>query len=97
MHEYEALLFSDVAAFKYADVPQAAIDAWQADLAKYGNPEEMNNSPHTAPSKRLIARWPQYEHAKPLYGVLIALEIGLAAMRGKCPGFNQWVTVLEGL
>jgi len=97
LHEYEALLFSDLTAFRYADVPQAVIDAWQADLAHYASPEEINNSPHSAPSKRLIARWPEYEHAKPLFGVLVALEIGLATIRAKCPRFDHWVTILEGL
>ena len=70
LHEYEALLFSDLGAFSYADVSPAVIAAWQLELALYGSPEHINNSPVTAPSKRLIARWPSYAHAKPQYGVL---------------------------
>lgn len=97
LHEYEALLFSELAAFKYADVPQVVIDAWQAELAQCAGPEHLNNSPATAPSKRLIARWPRYAHAKPQYGVLLALEIGLATIRQKCLRFDQWVRALESL
>ncbi|PWF45416.1 DUF4276 family protein [Massilia glaciei] len=97
LHEYEALLFSDLAAFKYADVPQIVIEAWQRELALCAGPENVNNSRSTAPSKRLIARWPQYEYAKPQFGVLIALEIGLPRIRQQCPRFDEWVSVLESL
>ena len=97
LYEYEALLFSDLAAFKYADVPPAAITAWQHELAQCAGPEHINHSPVTAPSKRLIARWPTYAHAKPHYGVLLALEIGLTAIRQQCPRFDQWVSTLESL
>ena len=97
LHEYEALLFSDLNAFRYADVPDACIAAWQADLAQFASPEDVNNSPHTAPSKRLIARWPTYKRSKPLYGTLIALQIGLTTIRAKCRRFNEWVARLESL
>lgn len=97
LHEYEALLFSNLAAFEYTDVPQAAIAAWQMELAQYATPEHINNSPATAPSKRLIARWPTYAYAKPQYGVLLALEIGLTTIRQKCLRFDQWVSTLESL
>ncbi|MEC5163459.1 MULTISPECIES: DUF4276 family protein [unclassified Janthinobacterium] len=97
LHEYEALLFSDLTAFEYADVPQATINAWRAELAQCAGPEYMNNSPFTAPSKRIIARWPSYKSAKPHFGVLLALEIGLTTIRQKCLRFDQWVSTLEGL
>lgn len=97
LHEYEALLFSDVNAFQYAGVSQAVIDAWQRELDSCGGPEDLNNSQHTAPSKRLIARWPAYAKAKPLYGSLIALQIGLGAMRRRCLRFDAWLSHLETL
>jgi hypothetical protein len=97
LHEYEALLFSDLAAFRYADVPPAAIAAWQLELAQCAGPEHINNSLATAPSKRLISRWPRYAYAKPQYGVLLALEIGLPTIRHKCPRFDRWVSTLESL
>lgn len=97
LHEYEALLFSDLNAFAYAGVPPTTISHWQSELAQFSGPEEVNNSPTTAPSKRLIARWRTYEKSKPLYGSLIALQIGLPTIRAKCPRFNDWVTQLEAL
>ncbi|HUW45220.1 MAG TPA: DUF4276 family protein [Sulfuricella sp.] len=97
LHEYEALLFSNLSAFSYANVSHQAIAGWQSELAKFAGPEDVNNSPATAPSKRLIARWPTYEKSKPQYGVLLAIEIGLPAIRAACPRFNAWVSTLEGL
>ena len=95
--EYEALLFSDLNALAYADVPAQTIARWQTELARFDGPEAVNNSPTTAPSKRLIAHWPTYEKSKPLYGALIALQIGLPAMRARCPRFDGWVARLEAL
>lgn len=97
LHEYEALLFSDLSAFKYAQVPEKSISAWQSELMQFAGPEDVNNSPQTAPSKRLIARWPAYKNSKPLYGTLLAIHIGLPTIRDKCPRFNDWITMLEGL
>lgn len=97
LHEYEALLFSDLEAFRYADVPTRTINSWQAQLATFAGPEDVNNSRQTAPSKRLIAGWPRYEHAKPQFGVLVAERIGLPTIRAKCPRFNDWISRLEAL
>ena len=97
LHEYEALLFSDLNAFAYADVPPRTIAHWQAELSQFAGPEDVNNSPTTAPSKRLIARWPAYGTSKPVHGTLIALQIGLPAIRAKCPRFDDWVNRLEAL
>ncbi|MBB4131630.1 DUF4276 family protein [Xanthomonas sp. 3075] len=97
LHEFEALLFSELTAFSYVGVPARVIDDWQTQLAQFVHPEAINNSTETAPSKRLIAGWPTYAKAKPLYGTLIALQIGLPQMRVSCPRFNAWVDRLEAL
>ncbi|WP_199769702.1 DUF4276 family protein [Aeromonas sp. ASNIH2] len=49
----------------------------------------MNNSPQTAPSKRILALVPNYK--KTLHGPLIAEDIGLDAIRAQCPHFNRWI------
>lgn len=99
MHEFEALLFSDIEHFKWL------IDRWntktrQALLAirqQFPTPEDINNHPNTAPSKRLIAVFPGYDDLKAEYGPIIASEIGLPKIREQCPLFNDWVTRLENL
>jgi len=100
MHEFEALLFSDPAAmargFNHADA--------EADLAaiasQFSSPEEINDSPLTAPSKRIIKvfedrGYDRYE--KPLLGNLAALEITLPVIKTKCPLFGAWLGKLERL
>src|SRR5262249_24097258 len=86
MHEVEALLFSDCVRFSQAiNQPQVA-GALHAVRQEFNSPEEINDSPLTAPSKRVQAIVADYE--KPLYGTLAILEIGLAAVREECPHFN---------
>jgi Domain of unknown function (DUF4276) len=64
-------------------------------LDQFASPEEINDSPLTAPSKRVEALVPGYQ--KPFLGVLAALEIGLASIRAECPHFNHWLEKLESL
>jgi hypothetical protein len=58
-------------------------------------PEDINDSPVSAPSKRILQLMPDYQ--KTFHGPLIAAEIGLVALRGACPHFNEWLTKLEML
>lgn len=60
-------------------------------------PELINDSPQTAPSKRIIEFVPEYEGLKSSAGPLIAEDIGLARLREACPHFNEWVAKLENL
>ena len=93
MHEFEGLLFSDCRAFSEGiGRPELEAD-FQAIRDAFPSPEEINDSPITAPSKRVEALVPGY--SKPLFGVLAALEIGLAPMRAKCPLFRRWLEHLE--
>ena len=59
----------------------------------FSSPEEINDSPETAPSKRVEALIPGYQ--KPLMGTLAALEIGLEKIRDACPHFNNWLSQIE--
>ena len=99
MHEFEGLLFSDISKFELLS------DNWnnesQTRLQRicdaFETPEDINNSPQTAPSKRLDGIFPGYGSNKNLYGPLIAEDIGLDTIRKKCPLFNQWICELEKL
>lgn len=95
MHEYEGWLFSDPATFANA-VDQAGRTAdFEAVRSAFATPEDINDSPQTAPSKRVEALVPGYQ--KPFHGVLAALEIGLATIRSQCPHVDDWLTRLEAL
>jgi hypothetical protein len=95
MHEFEALLFSDCAAFGRG-IGRPDLDGdFQEIRDAFGNPEEIDDSPETAPSKRVDRLVRGYE--KPLLATLAALEIGLGAMRRECPHFGSWLDQLEHL
>ncbi|AWV90998.1 DUF4276 family protein [Bradymonas sediminis] len=95
MYEFEGLLFSDPERFaRGIDQPHLASE-FSAIREDFSTPEEINNSPMTAPSKRIEGLYRRYE--KPLHGSLAALEIGLATIRAECPIFDGWLERLEGL
>ncbi len=93
-YEFEALLFADVSAFS---VLPFASDRSVQDLreirGQFSTPEDIDDSPDTAPSKRIERVVRRYN--KPRDGYLVAEEIGMAKIRAECPRFNDWVTRLE--
>jgi len=95
MHEFEGLLFSDCVAFAHAVGLPKIEAALQAIRDEFRTPEEIDDSPETAPSKRIEALISGYQ--KPLFGVLAALEIGLEKIRQACPHFRAWLDKLESL
>ncbi|HXM44249.1 MAG TPA: DUF4276 family protein [Bryobacteraceae bacterium] len=93
MHEFEGLLFSDCAAFSRGIGRPDLESGFQEIRDQFPTPEDIDDSPVTAPSKRVEALVPGYE--KPLLGALAILEIGLARIRAECPHFKGWLTRLE--
>lgn len=90
-YEFEALLFSSNSGFEYC-FEKAVAEKTAQIVAQYPNPEEINDSPATAPSKRLLGIIPDYE--KVVDGNTIALEIGIDPIMEKCAGFRQWIETL---
>ena len=93
MHEFEAMLFSDCSAFSRGIGNPALATQFQTIRDAFASPEEIDDSPLTAPSKRVENLVPGY--TKPLLGTLAALEIGLEAIRKECPHFRSWLGRLE--
>lgn len=93
MHEFEGLLFSDCPRFAEGIGRPDLAPQLQTIRDTFHSPEEINDSPLTAPSKRVTALVPGYE--KPLLGTLAVLQIGLDAIRAECPLFRQWLKRLE--
>jgi len=93
VHEFEALLFT--APQKFAEwTDDAGVVTKLAEAVQDQAPEDINDSPLTAPSKRVLQAMPEYQ--KTFHGPLIACEIGLDAMRHACPHFHAWLSKLEG-
>ncbi len=91
VHEFEALLFSD---------PQTLAQALKIDIAaiksiadQFEDPEKINNSRETTPSRLLEKLYSRYK--KTSTGIIIAQELGVELMRRKCQVFNNWIERLE--
>ncbi len=96
LHEFEALLFSDVSAFGGIPIlPTAAIEQLTIIRSQVTTPEDIDDGPDTAPSKRIASIMPRYN--KVLHGNEVAQAIGLETIRRECPRFNSWLANLETL
>jgi len=95
MHEFEGLLFSSPVAIEN-NINENGLAEWAAEILRQSNddPEKINDSPQTAPSKRLLDK---AQYIKTVHGPNIAKEIGLEVLRQKCTGFNAWLEALEAL
>ena len=100
LHEYEALVFCglDYLTDMYKE-SQKSIDKLKEVLNLIGNPELVNDSPDTAPSKRIIqaiegVKKHLYNYDKPKAGRYVAEKVGIEVLRKKCSHFNEWVEKL---
>ena len=93
MHEFEALLFSDCRRFANGIGHKELAKDFQVIRDAFPTPEDIDDSPRTAPSKRIRDFCPQYE--KSLMGPLASLEIGIEAMCRECPHFADWLQRLK--
>lgn len=97
LHEFEALLFCELELLeKRLEGSSAGLKALQRQVRGLA-PEDINEGPTTAPSKRIIAHVPSYQRAKRRVGAAVAVEIGLQKIRACCPHFHEWLTQLEML
>lgn len=93
VHEFEAMLFTQPARFSEWMDPGETIEALITAAQAHTTPEDIDDSPNTAPSKRILALMPGYE--KTFHGPLIVCDIGLDALRLACPHFHAWLSLLE--
>ncbi len=96
-HEVEALVLGSIEALpKFFDESDAlrGIDALATEI--FGqDPEDIDDGPETAPSKRLIRWIPGYQ--KSVHGPMAIHDTGLESLRARCPRFAHWVAKLEEL
>lgn len=96
MHEFEALLYSSKTGFiEYLQFNPEKHKAFDKIFTQFRNPEEINDNPATAPSKRILAAFPDYN--KKSDGVLISSHITLSVIMKKCPHFRQWIEQIINL
>ncbi len=94
LHEFEALVFASAeklsVAFvnKYREILQVV-----AINESFASPEEINENPNSAPSKRLKRIFPDYQ--KIFHSQLILSQTSIEDLRNRCSHFNSWLTKLE--
>ncbi|MDD3597728.1 DUF4276 family protein [Sulfuricurvum sp.] len=92
LHEFEALLFSEVSHFSKVLSTKSHVSYFEK-IVQTLEPEEINDQPNTSPANRIKNIFPQYQ--KESHGAILAKAIGLEKMREKCPHFSQWIELLE--
>jgi len=93
LYEYEGLLFSDPTAFATGIGQESLRQQFQLIRDQFPTPEDINDNPNSAPSKRVLRVHSSYQ--KVLDGTLAAQAVGLQRMRRECPHFCQWIEWLE--
>lgn len=95
LHEFEALVFSSIDAIKslYSN-EDAKFNELEQIIASYPNPEDINDSPQTAPSKRLKNNQLIRGYNKVNDGIMIIEEAGIETVLSKCQRFKTWVETL---
>lgn len=101
LHEFETFYFADTDNFLEIDHTLASIKAkiTQINQEFKHNPESINNSYHTAPSKRIEQFFKSVElkYKKPLYAGLYAQQCDIKILLNKCQHFNDWINKILNL
>ena len=95
LHEYEGLLFSDPDTLATAPRQPDLASRFHDVRNAFKTPEDINDNPETAPSKRVLAIYANYK--KVIEGTVAARSIGIEKMRQECVHFRNWLKHLEDL
>lgn len=94
LHEFEAWLFASP-----EELPRT-MTAMEREGKRFkeicgsvSSPEEIDEGPTTAPSKRILEIFPSYRKA--LHGPLTVMRIGVDRIQAACPHMDSWVRALE--
>lgn len=99
LHEFESLLFVDITKLE-SDYPllRIPIQNLKEETDIYGDPELINDSPATAPSKRIIKALEQnYNYNKVKSGAAITSLIGMESLLDNCRHFKEWIEHIKQL
>lgn len=93
-HELEALMFSEKSGFELVIDDDKKLGEIDSIMKAYPNPEDINNSPNTAPSKRLERI---FKYDKISDGELIFEMMDMENILEKCPRFARWIESIINL
>jgi len=93
LHEFEAWIFADLSSCSWVFDSPDVVTTLQGVRESVSSPEEIDEDPQTAPSKRIVSAYPPYQKA--LQGPMAVEAIGVDTIREQCPHFDKWMTTLE--
>lgn len=94
LHEFEALVFSSTNGFEALfEEREMNYKGICEVIDKFPNPEDINDSPETAPSKRMQKLIRGYN--KVTYGISLIEYTGIDVILSKCPHFREWIEKLK--
>ncbi|NUM54355.1 MAG: DUF4276 family protein [Candidatus Hydrogenedentes bacterium] len=93
LHEFEAWLYCSASELPRILTEQSRQQRFAKICNSVASPEEINENPNAAPSKRIKDLFPAYR--KVIHGPLTVAKIGLEVIREQCPHFAEWLTNLE--
>ena len=94
LHEFEALVFSSTIGFESLfENNEMNFKGICEVIDGFTNPEDINDSPETAPSKRMQKLIPGYN--KVAYGISLIEYTGIDTILKKCPHFRKWIEKLK--
>ena len=99
-YEFEGLLFSDVNAFDEVGASAESLQALRSVRSRFSTPEDINDRPATAPSKRIAEVMQKHGtrgYSKVRDGFLVAEKTGLEVICQECPRFGEWIGRLKTL
>lgn len=97
LHELESLYFAEpVTLATVLESPQLA-ESFAAMAARAGGCEQINDSPLTAPSKRLQAVCPRYikGRSSAAHAPRLGAKLEISTVRSLCPRFDAWLGAIE--
>lgn len=94
LHEFETLIFTNIDKLeeKYFEYD---INPLRMCLNEIKNPELINNSEDTAPSKRIMQCIPSYDKVQ--MGVEVLAETDFSHIRNSCRHFDEWIKKIENV
>ncbi len=92
LHEFEGILFSNPKSFSLITNDEN-VDKIICMRNEAETPEHINNSPETAPSKRLMSIIPNYVKIK--NGAILAEDMGIDTIINECKHFAEWIEAIK--
>jgi len=95
LHEFETLILAAPQFLEWEYLEHARQIQNLVEMVGSMNPELINGSPATSPSKRILKEIPEYN--KVTAGPAVAGKIGIPTLRKRCHHFCEWLSRLEQL